>query len=142
MDKMEKFTADDFLTAQQITSHFSRMTAKTKNVTEAEADTEERENLIRDVTSEITERLVAEEEQQQPVSEVESRGCSYSYRRVNLCHINRDDLWAKLTLTNLKSICLKYGIRGISGNRKKEPFANVLFSFIEARPCSMHKDLP
>ena len=38
------------------------MAAKKKNVTEAEVDTEERENLIRDVTAEITERLVAEEE--------------------------------------------------------------------------------
>jgi len=38
------------------------MTAKRKNVTEAEVDTEERENLMRDVTAEITERLLAEEE--------------------------------------------------------------------------------
>ena len=64
------------------------MAAKKKKVTEAEVDTEERENLIRDVTAEITERLVAEEEQQ-PVSEVESRGCCYSYRRVNLCRSSR-----------------------------------------------------
>lgn len=70
------FAVDDFLTVQQITSYFSRMAAKKKNVTEAEVDREERENLIRDMTAEITERLVAEEEQQ-PVSEVESRGCYY-----------------------------------------------------------------
>ena len=46
--------------------------------------------LIRDVTAEITERLVAEEEEQ-PVSEVESRGCCYSYKRVNLCCMSRGD---------------------------------------------------
>ena len=135
------FAVDDFLTAQQITSYFSRMTAKRKNVTEAEVDTEERENLIRDVTAEITERLVAEEEEQ-PVPEVESRGCCYSYRRVNLCRMSRDELRARLTLSNLKSVCLKYGIQGVSGNRKKEPYVNALFSFIEARPCSLHKSLP
>ena len=38
------FAVDDFLTAQKITSYFSRMAAKRKNVTEAEVDTEEREN--------------------------------------------------------------------------------------------------
>ena len=65
------------------------MAAKRKNVTEAEVDTEERKNLIRDVTAEIMEKLVAEE-QEQPVSEVESRGYCYSYRRVNLCHMSRD----------------------------------------------------
>ena len=85
-DGKRLFAVDDFLTAQQITSYFSRMAAKKKNVTEAEVDTEERENLIRDVTAEITERLVAEEEEQ-PVSEVESRGCCYSYKRVNLCPV-------------------------------------------------------
>ena len=61
-DGKRLFAADDFLTAQQITSYFSRMTAKRKNVTEAEVDTEEGENLIRDLTAEITERLVAEED--------------------------------------------------------------------------------
>ena len=77
-DGKRLFAVDDFLTTQQITSYFSRMTAKRRNVTEVELDTEERENVIRDathdVTAEITERLVAEEEEQ-PVSEVESRGC-------------------------------------------------------------------
>ena len=58
----------------------SRMAAKRKNVTEAEVDTEERQKLICDVTAEITERLVAEEEEQ-PVPEVESRSCCYLYRR-------------------------------------------------------------
>ena len=139
-DGKRLFAVDDFLTAQQITSYFSRMAAKRKNVTEAEVDTEERENLIRDVTAEITERLVAEEEDQ-PVSEVESRGCCYSYRRVNLCPMNKDELRAKLTLSNLKSICLKYGIQGVSGNRKKEPYVNALFSFMEASPCNLHKGL-
>ena len=57
---------DSFLTAQQITSYFSRMAAKKKNVTEAEV---QKKNLIRDVTAEITQRLVTEEEEQ-PVSEV------------------------------------------------------------------------
>jgi len=47
------------------------MAAKRKYVIEAEVDTEERENLIRDVRAKITERLVAEEEEQ-PVSELES----------------------------------------------------------------------
>ena len=102
MDRMERLLAvDDFLTAQQITSYFSRMTTKRKNVTGAEVDTEEGENVIRDVTAEITEKLVAEEEQ--PVSEGESRGCCYSYRRVNLCCMNRDELRAKLMLSNLKA---------------------------------------
>lgn len=140
-DGKRLFAVDDFLTAQQITSYFSRMAAKKKNVTEAEVDTEERENLIRDVTAEITERLVAEEEEQ-PVSEVESRGCCYSYKRVNLCCMSRGELRAKLTLSNLKSVCLKYGIQGVSENRKKEPYVNALFSFIEARPCSLHKSPP
>ena len=63
------------------------MAAKKKNVTEAEVDTEERENLIRGVTAEITERLVADEEQR-PVPDVERRGCCYSYRRVNLCRMS------------------------------------------------------
>ena len=63
-DGKRLFAVDDFLTAQQISSYFPRMAAKKKKVTEAEVDTEERENLIRDVTAEITERLVAEEEQQ------------------------------------------------------------------------------
>ena len=111
-DGKRLFAVDDFLTAQQITSYFSRMAAKKKNVTEV--DTEEREKLIRDVTAEITERLVAEEEEQ-PVSEVESRGCCYSYN---------------------------YGIQGVSENRKKEPYVNALFSSIEARPCSLHKSPP
>ena len=71
-DGKRLFAIDDFLTAQQISSYFPRMTAKKKKVTEAEVDTEKRENLIRDVTAEITERLVADEEQQH-VSEVESR---------------------------------------------------------------------
>jgi len=97
------------------------MAAKRKNVTEAEVDTEERENLICDVTAEITERLVAEEEGQ-TVSEVKSSGCCYLYRGVNLCCMNRAELPAKLMLSNLKSICLKYGIEGVSGNRKKEPY--------------------
>ena len=61
---------------------------------------EERENLIHDVTAEITERIVAEEEEQ-PVSEVQSRSCCYSYRRVNLCRMSRDELQAKQTLSNL-----------------------------------------
>jgi len=79
VDRLEKrlFAVDDFLTAQQVTSYFSRRAAKRNNVTEAEVDTEERENLIREVTAEIMERLVAEEEEQ-PVSEVQSRGCCYS----------------------------------------------------------------
>ena len=140
-DGKRLFAVNDFLTAQQISSYFSRMAAKRKNVTEAEVDTEVRENLIRDVTAEITEKLVAEE-QQQPVSEDESRGCCYSYRRVNLCRMSRDELRAKLTLPNLKSICLKYGIQGVSRNRKKEPYVDALFSFIEARPCGLHKSLP
>ena len=140
-DGKRLFAVNDSLTTQQISSYFSRMAAKRKNVTEAEVDTEERENLIRDVTAEITEKLVAEE-QQQPVSEDESRGCCYSYRRVNLCRMSRDELRAKLTLPNLKSICLKYGIQGVSRNRKKEPYVDALFSFIEARPCSLHKSLP
>ena len=80
-DGKRLFAVNDFLTAQQISSYFPRMTTKKKKVTEAEVDTEERENLIHDVTAEITGRLVAEEEQQ-PVSEVESCGCCYSYRRV------------------------------------------------------------
>ena len=83
-DGKRLFAVDDFLTAQQITSYFSHMAAKKKNVTEAEVDTEERENLIRDVAAEIMERLVAEEEEQ-PLSEVESRACCYSYKTVNLC---------------------------------------------------------
>ena len=142
-DGKRLFTVDDFLTAQQITSYFSHMAAKKKNVTEAEVDTEERENLIHDVTAEITERLVAEEEEEeQPVSEVENHGCCYSYRRVNLCCMSRDELRAELTLSNLKSVCLKYGIQGVSGNRKKERYVNALFSFIEARPRSLHKNLP
>ena len=140
-DEKRLFAVDDFLTAQQITSYFLRMAAKRKNVTEAEVDTEERENLIRDVTDEITGKLVAEE-QEQPVSAVESRGCCYSYRRVNLCRMRGDGLRAKLTLPSLKSICLKYGIQGVSGNRKKKPYVNALFSFIKARPCSFHKSLP
>ena len=138
-DGKRLFAVDDFLTTQQITSYFSRMAAKRRNVTEVELDTEERENVIcdatHDVTAEITERLVAEEEEQ-PVSEVESRGCCYSYRGVNLCCINRDELRAKLALSNLKSIRFKYGIQGVSGNREKEPYVNILFSFIEARLCS------
>ena len=107
-------------------------------------DSEERENLIRDMTAEIMERLVGEEEEQ-PVSEVESRGCCsgccYSYRRVNLGCNSRDELRVKLTLSNLKSVCLKYGIQGVSGNRKK-PYVNALFSLIERRPCILHKSLP
>ena len=64
------------------------MAAKKKNVTEAEVNTEERENLIRDVTAEITERLVAEEEEQ-PVSEVESRcSVSRSVKHPDLTKIN------------------------------------------------------
>jgi len=126
-DGKRLFTIDDFLTAQQITSYFLRMAAKRKNVTEAEVDTEERENLIRDVTAEITKRLVAEEEEQS-VSEVESSGCCYTYRRVNLCRMNRNELRAKLTLSNLKSICLQYGIQGVLGHWKKEPYVNALFS--------------
>ena len=62
------------------------MASKKKNVTEAEVDTEERENLIRDVTAEITERLVAEEGQ--PVSEVESRmAATRTGDRINLWRI-------------------------------------------------------
>ena len=75
-DGKRLFAVDDLLTAQQITSYFSRIATKKKNVTEAKVDTEERENFIRDMTAEITERLVAEREQ--PVPEVESRGCCYS----------------------------------------------------------------
>ena len=98
--------------------------------------------MIRDVTAKIKERVVNEEEEQQPVSEIESRGCYYSHRRVNLCRLNQDELRAKLTLSNLKSICLKYGIQEVSGNRMKEPYVNALFSFIEAKSCSLHKGLP
>ena len=83
--------------------------------------------MIRDVTAEIKERLVDEEEEQQPVSEVESRGRYYSYRRVNLCRLNQDELRAKLTLSNLKSICLKYRIREVSGHPKNEPYVKALF---------------
>jgi len=70
-DGKRLFAVEDFLTAQQTTSYFSRMAAKRKYVIEAEVDTEERENLIRDARAKITERLVAEEEEQ-PVSELES----------------------------------------------------------------------
>ena len=97
--------------------------------------------MIRDATAEIKERLVDEEEEQQPVSEVESRSRYYSYRRVNLCRLNRDELWAKLTMSNLKSICLKYRIQELSGNLKNEPYVRALLSFIQARPCSLHKGL-
>ena len=65
-----------------------------------------------------------------------------SIRRVNLCRVSRDELRARLTLSNLKGVCLKYRIQGVSGNRKEEPYVNALFSFIEARPCSLHKGLP
>ena len=44
-DGKRLFAVEDFLTAQQITSYFSRMAAKRKNVTEAETDTEERETF-------------------------------------------------------------------------------------------------
>ena len=59
-----------------------------------------------------------------------------------MCRLNQDELRAKLTLSNLKNICLKYGIQEVSGNRKKEPYVNALFSFIEAKPCSLRKGLP
>ena len=50
-----------------------------------------------------------------------------------------DELRAKLTLSNLKCVCFNYGILGVSGNWRKEPYANVLASLIEARPFSLHK---
>ena len=58
--------------------------------------------------------------------------------------MSRDELRAKLPLSNLKSVCLKYGIQGVSGNQKKEPYmyVNALFSLIEARPCRLYKSLP
>ena len=41
-DGKRLFTVDDFLTAQPITSYFSPMTAKRKNVTEPEVDRRKR----------------------------------------------------------------------------------------------------
>lgn len=138
-DGKRLFAVEDFLTAQQITSYFSRMAAKRKNVSEAELETDERERMLQEVTSEITARLATVTEAEQSVSELDS--CCFVYKRITLCCMERDELRAKLTLSNLKSICLKYGIQGLSG-RKKEPYVNALFSLISANPCSTHKGLP
>ncbi|XP_078353734.1 EF-hand calcium-binding domain-containing protein 6-like [Oculina patagonica] len=63
---------------------------------------------------------------EQAVSEVES---CLTYKKMALCSMNKDQLCAKLTLPNLKSICRKYGVQGVSGGRKKEPYVDALSSF-------------
>ena len=118
-DGKRLFAVDEFLTPQQITSYFSRLAAKRKSVPEAELENEERAEKIYEVAEEISALLTTMQEEEQSVSEVDS--CCFTYKKRALCCMNKDQLHAKLTLPNLKSICRKYGIQGVSRGRKKEP---------------------
>ncbi|XP_078358985.1 uncharacterized protein LOC144643554 [Oculina patagonica] len=135
-DGKRLFAVDEFLTPQQITSYFSRMAAKRKSVPEAELENEERAEIIHQVAEEISASLAAMEVEEQAVSEVES---CLIYKKMVLCSMNKDQLRAKLTLPNLKSICRKHGVQGVSGGRKKEPYVDALFSFVSTWPCNLHR---
>ena len=137
-DGTRLFAVDEFLTPQQISSYFSRMAAKRKNVSEADEETEDREKLVQEVTAEITDRLATTTEAARK-SALTLEKCCYTYKRYKLCCMGRDDLHAKLTLSNLKSICLKYGIRDVSG-RKKDAYVNAVISLMKSTPCTFHKD--
>ena len=136
-DGKRLFAVDKFLTPQQITSYFSRMAAKRKSVPEAELENEERAVMFHEVAEEISASLTTMQEEEQSVSEVDS--CCFTYKKMALCCMTKDQLRAKLTLPNLKSICRKYGIQGVSGGRKKEPYVDALSNFISTRPCTLHR---
>ena len=131
-DGKRLFAVDEFLTPQQITSYFSR-----KSVPEAELENEERAEMSHEVAEEISASLTTMQEEEQSVSEVDS--CCFTYKKMALCCMNKDQLRAKLTLLDLKSIYRKYGIQGVLGGRKKEPYVDVLPNFISTRPCILHR---
>ena len=134
-DGKRLFAVVEFLTPTQITSYFSRMAAKRKNVSEAELENEERAETIHEVAKEISATLATLQGEEQSVSD---DSFCFTYKKMALCCMNKAQLRAKLTLPNLKSICRKYDIQGLLGGRKKEPYVNALFSFISARPCALH----
>ncbi|KAL9953807.1 hypothetical protein ACROYT_G041273 [Oculina patagonica] len=101
------------------------MAAKRKSVPEAELENEERAGIIHQVAEEISASLAAMEVEEQAVSEVES---CLTYKKMALCSMNKDQLRAKLTLPNLKSICRYIGL--YEAHRPPAPMEKIELSRI------------
>ena len=112
------FTTEEFLTEQQITSFFSRLAAKKRNVAAADIVAVEMDEARKQVQGEI----------------VRAMSCHpLTYGDMVLCGMSAEKL-SKLKLDKIKDICCHLGLGPVSG-RKKAPYIEKLMEEIQNCTC-------
>ena len=122
------FSMEEFLTPQQITSYFSRFTAKRKQLNESEIEAAELEALQK-VREDIM--IALQQDSNRYLHPIVHKG-------LQLCEMSKDEL-SLLRMTTLKAICKEYELQ-VSG-RRKQPYVDCVISLVMSCTCKLQKKL-
>lgn len=129
------FTAEEFLTAQQIRSYFSRKASKLRNKT----DDNDEERANEDV--EAAEEQEAYFQTRNEVLENVQLNHPIMYDTYNLCSMVKKDSLKRLTVALLLDICEHFGLDTTGASKKrKAPFIHLIrVELVQTCSCSFSK---
>lgn len=113
-----RFTVDEFLTEQQITSFFSRLASKKRKITGPDFKASQEEAMRKELEDNLMKVLSCH-----PIT----------YEDLDLCNMSPGNI-AKLKLVRIKAICMHFGIVDIPG-KKKAHYVEKLMSELAKCPC-------
>ena len=116
------FTVEEFLTALQIQSFFSRLTAKRRQISEKENEALERQTEM----VALREGLLAS---------LPTRHPALSYNNVNLCQEDTLSLKKKFKVKELKEICSENQI--LVAGRRKDDYIQAITEILARCTCKM-----
>ena len=124
-DGSRLFSFDEFLSAQQIQSFFSRMAYKTRNAAEA-SDTDVRAAQLEQEFSDASQDILDEVQLQHPIA----------YDNLNLCDMHKRGSMKTLSIAMLKTVCEYFGVstEGFHTRRKAE-YLSALRELVQGCGC-------
>ena len=124
-DGSRLFSGDEFLSAQQIQSFFSRMASKTRYAA-AMNDTDIRAAQLEQEFSDTSQEILDEVQLQHPVA----------YDNLNLCDMHKRGSMKTLSIAMLKTVCKYFGVStdGFHTRRKAE-YLSALSKLVQGCNC-------
>ena len=124
-DGSRLFSGDEFLSAQQIQSFFSRMASKTRHAT-GMSDTDIRAAQLEQEFSDTRQDILDEVQLQHPVA----------FDNLNLCDMHKKGNMKTLSIAMLKTVCEYFGVstEGFHARRKAE-YLSALSELVKGCGC-------
>lgn len=124
------FQFHEFLTAQQITSYFSRLASKHRQAGNVNV-----EDSVEDITAVVAEGCLPDVVEEITRSLTVHHPVTFGSR--NLCQLLANGNLGKLTLAQLKCACDNFDLEPESTAKRKHPYIDVLCMFLKTCECQV-----